>query len=205
VSVSQIPNITDGINSLGAAAPPPPKPPPVVRPPLDFNVECEIDKGQQAQPGPSDEYMKMLGLDSSPPVQGNKQPVSIPPTPAPLYTEENRELAIKNPDATEVFDVVETKEVTLAKEIESGIKIGIYSTKTYIGKALIVFLLYYFGLGFGGFYFNWLYLEDARECEKITGKSPPGKSLLSCLFWIHLITLIILIIAGCTLAFLRIG
>lgn len=72
VSISQIPNITDGINSLGAAAPPPPKPPPVVRPPLDFNDEEENDEDRRARSAPSDEYMKMLGLDRSSHAPKNK-------------------------------------------------------------------------------------------------------------------------------------
>ena len=77
VSISQIPNITDGINSLGAAAPPPPKPPPVVRPPLDFNDEEENDEDRQARSAPSDEYMKMLGLDRPKPITGQVQEAGV--------------------------------------------------------------------------------------------------------------------------------
>jgi len=64
---------------------------------------------------------------------------------------------------------------------------AIHETKSYVGSALITWILYYFGFYIVGLVLNFIYLSQAKETQKITGRNPSGYGCLIILLVFHLI------------------
>lgn len=92
------------------------------------------------------------------------------------------------------------KSVDSAREIDIGVKTAIASTKSYVGEALLAWILYYIGFYFVGFIVNLAYLASANKLKRETGITPSGKGCLSFLlfvhFWLPLIVIVLLLISG---------
>lgn len=71
---------------------------------------------------------------------------------------------------------------------------AIIGTKSYVGSAVLTFVLYYVGFYVVGLLCNLLFLSQAKETQRVSGNPPSGKGCLSFLLWTHLIIPIILII-----------
>lgn len=76
------------------------------------------------------------------------------------------------------------------------------TSESYVLKALLSFILYYFGLYFAGLITNIIFLNSAKAYKKRTGIRPDGFYLLKIILWVHftipliLITLFILFMMG---------
>ena len=77
---------------------------------------------------------------------------------------------------------------------------AMHETKSYVGSAVIAWLLYWFGFYIVGLILNFIYLSQAKQTQKIIGRSPSGHGCLIILLITHfilpLIGLIFVIITG---------
>ena len=72
---------------------------------------------------------------------------------------------------------------------------AVYQTKSYVSRALLTFVLYWFGFFIIGFIANILYLSDANKVRRVIGRSPPGRGFLLFILWFHIIGIILIIVA----------
>ena len=61
-----------------------------------------------------------------------------------------------------------------------------HQNKSYIGKAFVALILYYVGFFIGGLISNILFLSQANETKRATGRSPRGRGCLIILLLVHL-------------------
>lgn len=83
---------------------------------------------------------------------------------------------------------------------ERGVVAAIGSTRSYVGAAVLTWILYYIGFYIVGLIVNICYLASAARIKRATGVSPSGKGCLTALlivhFWIPLVAIILLILFG---------
>jgi hypothetical protein len=77
-------------------------------------------------------------------------------------------------------------------------------SKSYIGAAALVFLLYSLGW-LPGFIANWLYLQEAKRMENTAGQSLSGVGCLSLMFWLNLIALVVILLITVVAVLLSLG
>jgi small-conductance mechanosensitive channel len=69
-------------------------------------------------------------------------------------------------------------------------QVAIARTKSYTGSAILVVVLYLI-LWLPGFVANILYYRDARQMERMAGRSLPGSGCLGVMLWLNVISFII--------------
>jgi len=69
-----------------------------------------------------------------------------------------------------------------------------HQIKSYVGKAILTWFLYYIGCFFTGLIFNILFLSEAGNTKRIINRSPPGRGCLIFLLIFHLAGPLLLII-----------
>lgn len=77
----------------------------------------------------------------------------------------------------------------------TDLAVALAAQKTFGGKAFLAWALYYVGFGVIGAIMNMVYLSEANEVKRLTGRSPSGRGCLIILLLTHFLPIIIFIIA----------
>jgi hypothetical protein len=162
-------------------------------------LDLRLARGEITQ----EEYNEILGVikkSDSPPqstdaVEEPLQSVAIPPA-APLSA-----AAVSAPQHPQNVQVSAAR----AHEVSVGVQTAVASTQSFVGSAVLTWVLYYVGFYIIGFIVNLVYLSSAKNIFRQTGISPSGRGCLQFLFFVHfwlpIVALLLLIVAGLGVGF----
>lgn len=75
----------------------------------------------------------------------------------------------------------------------TDLAVALAAQKSFVGKAFLVWFLYYIGFGIIGLIMNLVYLSEAKGVARLTGSSPSGMGCLQALLAVHLILIAIVV------------